>query len=350
MTKPGSVIDPTLSADLTEDGRDVNKPNLQTALQAAKDDIIANQVWTDTVDPTVNDDLLAGHRVGSFWLNTTTPALFQCTSALQANANWVTVGASVASTAEAQAATDNTKMITPLRVDQYADANVVKLGLPALATPDLNGEFVLDASNAWQRIIAVEAVTFVIAEDAAANLLWRVWCFASSVDAEIENGSGTMFVNGADNGGSADLIDGVQAYFRVASNAGGTAPQVHATGVAGDSVTALGDVFGQGSASGFGIVPVTRGAGSSQPIVADSGTHITTDGAITIPNSAIGSGFFTCTLEVGANTHDITHNSITLDISVEGFSAGEIYSVICKSASAIRVQGPAGTFTEADFS
>lgn len=104
--------------------------------------------------------------------------------------------------------------------------------------------------------------------------------------------------------------------------------------------------------SGNGLRNVLRGGGGSptqQVTTLDCGKYITTEGSILIPNEAVGDGWFHATLEFGANTHDLTFNGGTLDISVEGFIAGEIYEVIVKSATAIRVIGPQGIFTEADF-
>lgn len=77
----------------------------------------------------------------------------------------------------------------------------------------------------------------------------------------------------------------------------------------------------------------------------DSGGDFVTGGALTILNTP---GFH-CDLEIGADTHDFTHNSITLDISAAGFVAGETYTVRVRESNAIRVIGPAGQFTEADF-
>lgn len=115
----------------------------------------------------------------------------------------------------------------------------------------------------------------------------------------------------------------------------------------GSDLGNIGDVTVAGSISGNSLDPDSA---SGALATTTSGKKITTSGSITIPNSAIGDGYWQGLIEVGADTHDWTHNSITLDISGESFSAGEIYSVVTSSSSAIDISGPAGTFTEADFS
>ena len=110
-----------------------------------------------------------------------------------------------------------------------------------------------------------------------------------------------------------------------------------------------GDVTLNRSVIGGGLVNVTRSTAGTEAGVVDSGKYIISGGAWTIPNTAIGDGWFNCLWEVGADTHDPTFNSDTLDISVAGFTAGEVYMVVVKSASTIKIQGPAGVFDQTDF-
>ena len=117
----------------------------------------------------------------------------------------------------------------------------------------------------------------------------------------------------------------------------------------GSALVNVSNIASIGSISGNSIVPVSRSTAGTEIATTDSGKLVTTAGAVVVPNSVIGDGWFHCTMKIGADTYDITHNSITLDISLAGFVAGEIYSVITSSASAIEVIGPAGSFTEADF-
>ena len=77
---------------------------------------------------------------------------------------------------------------------------------------------------------------------------------------------------------------------------------------------------------------LTKGAGSSQPAVADSGAYITTDGAITIPTTA---GWH-CLLELGGD-HDITFNATTCDVSAESWGTGDILGVAVKSGTVCKV-------------
>lgn len=106
------------------------------------------------------------------------------------------------------------------------------------------------------------------------------------------------------------------------------------------------DVTLDASASGAGLKNSTTGGTLG---VALSGTFITSNAALTVPTTAIGDGWFNCLLRIGADTHDITFNSLTLDISAASFTAGEIYSVIVLSGTTIVLQGPAGTFDQTDF-
>jgi len=98
------------------------------------------------------------------------------------------------------------------------------------------------------------------------------------------------------------------------------------------------------SITGYGSPGVTRGAGSVQPTMADSGKWITSDGAITIPTTT---GFH-CTLEFGGD-HDVTFNGQTWNT---GSGAGDIVSVYVKSATTIRITPiilAVNVITEGDF-
>lgn len=112
-----------------------------------------------------------------------------------------------------------------------------------------------------------------------------------------------------------------------------------------DGLTVAEAAVFQSTVAGQLLKQGTRSDAGTALTAADSGGDFVTGGALTIPNTA---GFH-CDLEIGADTHDFTHNSITLDISAEGFAAGEIYSVRVRASNAIRVIGPAGTFDQTDF-
>lgn len=115
----------------------------------------------------------------------------------------------------------------------------------------------------------------------------------------------------------------------------------------GDSSLAGDFTMTSGSISGNSLDPDD---GTGALAATSSGKRITTTGSITIPNSAIGDGFWQGLIEVGADTHDWTFNSLTMDVSAESFSAGEVYSVVVKSTSVIDIDGPQGPKTESDFS
>ena len=114
----------------------------------------------------------------------------------------------------------------------------------------------------------------------------------------------------------------------------------------GSNISGMNNVVVTGSISGNGLIAVT----ASGSLASHCGKRITTSGGITIPNTQIGDGWWQGLIEVGANTHDWTFNGLVLDISVEGFAAGDLCSVVVKSASVIDISGPPGVFTEADFS
>jgi len=153
-------------------------------------------------------------------------------------------------------------------------------------------------------------------------------------------GSGLTFNgNGTLTGGVISLA----TFIRIASST-----DLDVEGETGEDSSLANDLDAAGfSIGGNTLVPID--ATGSQAITT-SGKRITTAGSITIPNAAGGDGFWQGLIEVGADTHDWTFNSIVLDLSVEGVVAGEVYSVAVKSASVIDIAGPAGPFTEADFS
>ena len=92
---------------------------------------------------------------------------------------------------------------------------------------------------------------------------------------------------------------------------------------------------------------LTRGAGSSQPTNTDSGATITTDGVITIPNTP----GWNCRLKLTADTHDISHNSLTLDVSAQSWTGGDSIYVEVGNSNAIELIHVAATDikTQADM-
>lgn len=109
------------------------------------------------------------------------------------------------------------------------------------------------------------------------------------------------------------------------------------------------NVLLQGSISGGGLINVTRSDAGTAVTVADSGKKIITAGALTIPNTQIGDGWFECLLKLGADTHDIDYNGLTLDVSTAGFAAGDLISVTANSATTIDFAGAAGQFDQTDM-
>ena len=77
---------------------------------------------------------------------------------------------------------------------------------------------------------------------------------------------------------------------------------------------------------------ITRGAGSTQPITANSDCWITTDGAIEIPELE----GWRCWLVLGGD-HDISFGSTTCDVSAEGWGTGDILRVQVDGTPAIKV-------------
>lgn len=155
----------------------------------------------------------------------------------------------IASQAEARAGTENTKMMTALRVDEYADANVRKLGPPTPCTPDVNGEFALTEANADANLVCLEAVLLVIDKTATtARTEWNVRSFSAGVQAQIEDLAGSMRRNAvAVTGGIVDLLsEGQEAAFSLVSNGSGTAPTIDASGVAGSESSPVGPVYMDG--------------------------------------------------------------------------------------------------------
>lgn len=92
--------------------------------------------------------------------------------------------------------------------------------------------------------------------------------------------------------------------------------------------------------------------GGSVLVASVSGTldasHIggrwTTSGSVTIPNTQFGAdeadraGWFWCVLVLGANTHDITFNSLLLDVSGQSWAAGDKLSITVTSATTIEIE------------
>jgi hypothetical protein len=87
------------------------------ALAALDQDILNN--FSALTDPLATDDSGDGYAVGSMWANTSTGSVFVCTDATVNVAVWTEVtDVELASQAEAEAGTNNTKTMTPLRVAQ----------------------------------------------------------------------------------------------------------------------------------------------------------------------------------------------------------------------------------------
>jgi len=75
-----------------------------------------------SVAPTVNEDTGDGYVIGSLWIDTTGDAIYQATDVTAGAAVWLNIsasgGRSLASQAQAEAGTENTLGMTPLRVAQ----------------------------------------------------------------------------------------------------------------------------------------------------------------------------------------------------------------------------------------
>lgn len=83
---------------------------------------IANQINKITVnatkDPTATDDSSKNYFIGSKWLNTSTGKEYTCKSAAVGAAVWILNSPEFATQAEAEAGTNSTKSMSPLRVFQ----------------------------------------------------------------------------------------------------------------------------------------------------------------------------------------------------------------------------------------
>jgi hypothetical protein len=309
--------------------------------------------------------------------------------------------AAYASAAQAIAGTDNTKIMTALRTQELIDQEIADAfsGEIVAATPDM-GVFLLKSDHIASKgvvILADQAVDIQVQQTVAEGSQFDIRCIAASVSFSIQGwantGDGYVDLNGSqlgsveliypgrvnvlvqENPGSVpviDIIGGVdgiettlsgpldannEAVSNVTVSSGWDLNEQTIAGNAtlsgdltlGGTVDIRDDVTLDASASGAGLINATRSDAGTAIAVADSGKYIISDGALTIPNTAIGNGWFNCLLEVGANTHDIDFNSITLDISAAGFAAGDVYMVVVKSGTTIKIQGPAGVFDQTDF-
>jgi hypothetical protein len=87
------------------------------ALSALDQDVLNN--FSALADPLPTDDSGDGYAVGSMWANTSTGSVYVCTDPTVNVAVWTEVtDVELASQAEAEAGTNNTKTMTPLRVAQ----------------------------------------------------------------------------------------------------------------------------------------------------------------------------------------------------------------------------------------
>jgi len=224
--------------------------------------------------------------------------------------------------------TDTSGASEPVTGNSYNDGTITWTVVGVALNPDKKR---LWTSNASTVAITVHSS---IAADAEFEVL------RLGVGAVTVTGSGLTFNgNGTLTGGVISLA----TFIRIASST-----DLDVEGETGEDSSLANDLDAAGfSIGGNTLVPID--ATGSQAITT-SGKRITTAGSITIPNAAGGDGFWQGLIEVGADTHDWTFNSILLDLSVEGVVAGEVYSVAVKSASVIDIAGPAGPFTEADFS
>lgn len=85
-------------------------------------EVIANLInkitTSSTSNPTATDDISKNYFVGSKWVNTTTKIEFTCIDNTSGAAIWSIATPDIATQAEAEAGTDNKKVMTPLRVFQ----------------------------------------------------------------------------------------------------------------------------------------------------------------------------------------------------------------------------------------
>lgn len=62
--------------------------NSQLIQQNASAIATKTSIYTSTSDPTVNDDIDLGYKIGDFWLNTTDAGLFVCCDNADGAADW----------------------------------------------------------------------------------------------------------------------------------------------------------------------------------------------------------------------------------------------------------------------
>lgn len=131
-----------------------------------------------------------------------------------------------ASQAEAEAGTEDTALMTPLRTAQAISAQAANL---IGATPEGGGgTLTLDADNSGRTFTLQQATVLEVDEATAANCAWYFRFRSTGITSQIENGSGSLMLNGS----ARTALIGIDAGYgslEVDSNAG-TAPVVLATG------------------------------------------------------------------------------------------------------------------------
>lgn len=103
-------------------------------------------------------------------------------------------------------------------------------------------------------------------------------------------------------------------------------------GATDEATTAFADHDANGHVIKGNLVAVETKTGAL--LDADSGKRLTTTGPITVPTTP---GWW-AVVRLGANTHDISFNSATLDVSAEGWAAGDKLAVTVMSATEIEIE------------
>ena len=101
-------------------------------------EVIANQInkiiTNSTANPTATDDESKNFFVGSKWFNTETNQEFTCQDATTGAAVWTLTTPDIATQPEAEAGTNNTKTMSPLRVFQAIAKWITSVAVGSVGT------------------------------------------------------------------------------------------------------------------------------------------------------------------------------------------------------------------------
>lgn len=323
--------------------------------------------WQAATDPTTGDDIADGFIRGNRWINTSSGAVFECINPAPGAAVWDQVsggGGAVALGALTDVGTATPTAGHLLQADGDSWEGVASTAI----TGDFRGAGVETLAETFAAVGSSSVIdvddpgnysvtSFKVGADGANKNEQRrftsndnhliEFIAANLSDGDygwlIRGGTGTVslvYNNIPLNGATANITGGLKSKIKWTVHDGevlidgGTGEPVNMNGVA---------VYGNLARV------ITRGAGSTQPTLADSGTWITTNGNITIPNTGVGDSWFHCTLEFGG-AHNVSFNSLTW---AAGSAAGDIVSVMVKSATTIRITpmiDTADVINESDFS